>query len=219
MQPSNTDEETALLQSYVKVEENNPSNLKIATAAIASALLLGVAYVTSQHVSSTVVTNPTDLASVFGGVYTRYTHKNWDGDLVYLDRHNMDQCGSDPMAGFKMVDRIQFMYKCNSVHAPRTHSYTDNTNPNSRGGIQFLDRHHAYCRNGYVMSQLQGATNGDRFYWKFTCSQYDFDAFSCPTEKNTGFNENGPGHTMIFLDRHDVSCPSGEALQGILQVL
>lgn len=216
MQTSNSvsDEESALLQSTVQTEGHKPSTSKVVTAAIASALLLGLAYASIQ-VFPTGISNPTDLASAFGNDYPRETSKNSDGSLIYLDRHNMNGCGSDPMSRFKVTDAIKFSYRCQSmVDTAVVDTYTDRTKPEIYGGIQFLDRHSAYCKKDYLMSQLKGG-NDWGFYWSFTCRKYDFENSQCRT-KNTAWNELGGSNTMIYLDRHDVSCDSGSALQGYL---
>ena len=242
MKISNVDEESALLQPSVRIEGPKSSISKVATAAIASALLLGLAYVSMHQVSSTGISNPSDLASAFGNDYNKETAKNWDGGLIFLDRHNMKDCGSDPMSRFKVTDGIKFSYRCYSmINSAVVDTYSDRTKTQENGGIQLLDRHSAYCRSGYLMSQLKGSTSSDDincrnecaergwwgrcvrehrvcdtgFYWSFTCNKYDFESSKCYT-KNTAWNELGWSNTMIFLDRHDVSCDSGSALQGYL---
>jgi len=216
MQASINDEESSLLlSSNVQTIERKPVAMKALAAATASALLLGFAYMSSQQPSMTAMNSTTDLASAMYNEYDRYTDKNSDGRLIYLDRHNMDQCGTNPMAGFKLVDRLRFRYKCRSITAPTVgNADTRTTNPSwGYDGIQFLDRHSAFCPSDRLMSTLKGNTRGSDFYWSFSCQKYDVKSLKCDTQY-TGYNEFGPGDTMVFLDRHDVYCGDNRALQG-----
>jgi hypothetical protein len=218
MNSTNFDEESSLLQADVQIEKkpSMTSTFKIAVAAVASAVLLGAACVINQQLSSGIngLSKSTDLSSAAWYSTTHYTSLNSDGQLVYLDRHNMNECGTDPMSGFRLINRLMFMYKCNKMHADRISSYNTHTNANEgNGGIQFLDRHSAYCDSDSLMSELRGMTSGSSFYWQFVCSKYEVKQLTCE-EKQTSWNEFGPGNSMIFLDRHDVNCEFPNALQG-----
>ena len=220
MNSTNFDEESSLLQSSVQIEQKPiTSTFKIAVAAIASAVLLGSACVFNQQLLSSRIiglSKSTDLSSAAWYSATYYTPLNSDGRLIFLDRHNMNECDTGAMSSFRLINRLMFMYKCNKMHANRISSYTAHTNANDgNGGINFLDRHSAFCDSDSLMSELRGMTSGNNFFWQYSCSKYEVKHLTCD-DKQTSWNEFGPSDSMIFLDRHDVNCEFPSALQGNL---
>ena len=56
---------------------------------------------------------------------------------------------------------------------------------------------------------------GDYFTYNYVCGYYNVNpnTIQC-NDYYTGWNDPGPGNTIIYLDRHDVNCPNGAALNG-----
>merc|ERR1712032_739 len=87
------------------------------------------------------------------------------------------------------------------------------------GKIFYLDRHPVSCGSGAVTSfQLQrSGSNSDNVRYLFTCVFSDAITGG-KTEKSTSYNKVGYWQTWAqYLDRHDVSCPTGTVIQYFRQ--
>jgi hypothetical protein len=235
---STHDEESPLLSSTVEAtnpasarETKSNSFLKATVAvSMATLLVLGMlAYQTSGVLNENVVdvVKSTDLQSgmqAFNGFYGKSTGWNSDGQIHFLDRHNLD-CGNNPIRQFKLNSRggqggsVEFQYSCANTQNSPTAKYGYNTGWQEYGGVVYMDRQNANCPDRMFMTQFKGSTGnwwwGSRLTFDFQCAYFNVqqNTIDCRTF-GTGWNDPGPSNTVIYLDRHNVECPQNMALKG-----
>lgn len=169
------DEESPLLSSTVgatnsvPARETKSNTLLKATVAVSMAtlLVLGMfAYHTSGVLNENVadVVKSTDLQAgtrAFNGAFWKSTPWNSDGNLIFLDRHNLD-CGNNPIASFRMNSNgrpglpFEIRYTCSNTQNSPTAKYGYNTGWQEYGGVIYMDRQNAYCPDRMFMTQFKG---------------------------------------------------------------
>ena len=85
-----------------------------------------------------------------------------------------------------------------------------NTPPNDYGGGNsiFFDRHDVTCDG--VLNELHlSRPTEQQIQWNYTCN--NASDIGSPIDSSTPLNDEGGGNT-IFLDRHDINCPSGSGI-------
>jgi len=85
-------------------------------------------------------------------------------------------------------------------------------------GLEWLDRHDITCGtdNKFIRrfkSSNSGCGGGDNQQFSISCRStvFGYDADTC-SNHDTGSNEIAD-KDIVYLDRHDISCPTGKALQ------
>merc|ERR1711871_1520186 len=78
-------------------------------------------------------------------------------------------------------------------------------------GIIYLDRQRVECPGETFLSSSELKASGRSIYFASTCTTYAAKRDDCESI-SSGYND--PGYALIFLDRHDLSCPLGKALTG-----
>jgi len=212
------DEESALLNVETP-QQQQPRKLNVlaVTASIVATGLLAVgAYTSVKFTGST--TSVTDLGRLSTWSYTRSTNKNSDGDLRFLDRHSMVCEGSDAMVGFRVTDRIKFTYNCAQIARSAMTSQNEfRTKQVGANGLNWLDRIddancNRYGSNSYI-NAISGESPDGNFRWRIGCSSYAQKWQHCEN-KYTDYHDYGSAWENIYLDRHNVMCPSGSLMQS-----
>lgn len=101
------------------------------------------------------------------------------GNLVYLDRHNID-CGKDlALAQFKLSrnpnNQYRYDYKCEKSLSPlQCRKVSTDVNQDGKGNATFLDRHNITCNEDEVISQFK-LTRPDKnlIKYDYTCCKYN----------------------------------------------
>lgn len=168
-------------------------------------------------------TNPGHCLTSCQDHYTpsNYMGPGWGGDTIYLDRHNV-QCPAHQILGATGLTRfklqrtsnyhIRYAYRCcdaGSSDRVTTHSTPCNYSGGGRNSW-YLDRHQITCPNGAIKSfKLRHQECGRNSYrYNFQCVERTNR--QCET-RHTRCNEMyWSNDNLIYLDRHDVSCPSSK---------
>ena len=136
-------------------------------------------------------------------------------ELIYLDRHTFD-CGYNPIQHFRMNNdngNVWYEYYCLKVTEegiPQSgKTITLDNGFNEDHNLIYFDRQHAWCWEGYYMTKLWGRNDGGNFGYQYECRQYDVKYSKC-SDYYTGYNE-ATDKSIIYLDRHNVECPSDSA--------
>lgn len=89
---------------------------------------------------------------------------------------------------------------------------TTPTNDWGQGRTWYLDRHHVACDPGTAMSRFKLTRPSDpQIAYSYSCAALPGDRKDAVQQK-TPMNDDGGGN-VIYLDRHNVQCPVGSALQ------
>ena len=82
------------------------------------------------------------------------------------------------------------------------------------GDSVFLDRQTFTCPPGEYLSEFNPINNNGQFQYNYKCVKFasTYNALTDCTTKDTGFNDIG--NSLIFLDRHRMSCDVGQAITG-----
>lgn len=140
------------------------------------------------------------------------------GNLIYLDRHNLD-CVDKPLNRMyyaRVGDNFKYEYTCASggkLNKP----FNKVTNGNDWGGGNtiFLDRHDADCGTNSVMTRLHlYRPQWNQVAWDYSCATNSQDKKLTCRKDATPFNSDGNGNT-IFLDRHNIKCNANEGLSQV----
>jgi len=140
------------------------------------------------------------------------------GHVVYLDRHNV-QCPTDTAMTQFWLRRSGhttdfFAFECGLIPScSSSRGLTTPGNDDGRGNMIYLDRHNVECNYNEVMTQwrLYRPTHTTMSF-AYTCCAPVKPLGTC-TEKQTPINVDGGGNT-IYLDRHNVVCDTGTAMQS-----
>merc|ERR1712070_255234 len=170
-------------------------------------------------------TNPGRCLTSCQDFYTRsnYMGPGWGGDAIYLDRHTV-QCpahqilGAMGMTRFKLErtssSSIRYAYRCcdadeNSNSAGMVANRETPCNYNGGGrNTWYLDRHQIHCPNGAIKSFKLQACNSRYYKYRFQCVKRENR--QCEM-RSTRCNElYWSSDNLIYLDRHDVQCPSNK---------
>ena len=134
-----------------------------------------------------------------------------NGNMVYLDRHNLD-CGNDGLSQFKLErpsgNTIRYAYTCKEgINSAGTNK---NTGSNDWGGgnTVYLDRHNVDCGTKPIAQFKLVRPAGNKIRYNYRCSNRPSTG-PC-RGANTGWNQES--NQNIYLDRHNVRCNSDEVI-------
>ncbi len=138
------------------------------------------------------------------------------GNAFFLDRHEID-CSSYGINQFRLnrpnLLSIQYQYQC--ARTPSHQAIERYTNLNDAGPLnigfasaRYLDRHNIEC-DGRAIKKIKLDRSGNQWRYRYAC-----DATPVQNEKqySTPWNHLPWRGDSMFLDRHNVSCPSGQVL-------
>ena len=147
---------------------------------------------------------------------TRF-NENGDGNVVYLDRHNVS-CNKDGLNRFKLntddsdEKNIAYEFGCltglgiTETTEKETTLDVDGDPPHT----VYLDRHTVDCDNKPITQfKLGRDSDGTKIQYKYQCG--NTTASNSCRDVTTGYNDQGAGNVR-YLDRHDVKCNEGEYL-------
>lgn len=139
-----------------------------------------------------------------------------NGDAVYLDRHKLS-CYPYGIKQFQLVRDGKGKYRYDYLCDPNIASdvFKDaNTNFNEEGGgkSHYLDRHSLDCGQKGIISDFKLNRSGNNTY------RYDYKCIISPSnlkcrDVTTSVTEDGGGNAM-YLDRHNIKCENGEAINN-----
>ena len=139
------------------------------------------------------------------------------GNSVYLDRHTIN-CGKGIISQFKLNNngKGKINYNATCIPDPNNSEYTKHFTPlndDGRGNTVYLDRHNIDCKNQGLISRIKLVRGGNakKVGYKYTCKASGVKSCS---NQSTPWNDKGAGKN-VYLDRHNVSCPSGKALKRV----
>jgi hypothetical protein len=147
---------------------------------------------------------------------TKFNHDG-DGDIRYLDRHNIICPDGSYLNSFKMLrnddqnkKEYKYNYTCvNSKHKYKSIKDRTDLDADGSGNVIFLDRHNVDCkRKGINKFRLDRAGTEHNIRYNYTCGDKELDKFK---EKDTKFNRVSDGKSL-YLDRHHVKCDDDEIL-------
>jgi hypothetical protein len=115
-----------------------------------------------------------------GSLYINNTGFNDEGkgNVVYLDRHNVD-CGKDSiLSQFNLLrngeEKYRYNYKCKSSNKPlQCRDVTTTINDDGNGNAVFLDRHDVVCADDEVLNQFKLVRPTDKtIQYQYKCCKY-----------------------------------------------
>lgn len=125
-----------------------------------------------------------DYTCMSGGDLGSSTSKNTgfndegNGNVVYLDRHNID-CGSNSvLSQFKLnrsgQNQYRYDYSCLSSNKPlQCRSVTTQGNDDGGGNAVYLDRHDINCNDDETLSQFKlTRPTGNTIQYQYKCCKY-----------------------------------------------
>lgn len=158
--------------------------------------------------------------------FTPFASEGVDNSSVLLAAHNLQCGGCQGIMNFRLArefrdgqytGQMRYEYRCNAVtglSAPKAR-YT-NWNDEGGGNTAYLDRHDVSCAPGEIINQFKlvrrfnnTIPTGD-FRYEYRCTDIGSQNH---TLHETEFNDEGGGRN-IYLERHNVSCPDGTALNS-----
>lgn len=139
------------------------------------------------------------------------------GSIVYLDRQNVD-CGANSVVhGFKLERhdaKIHYRVTCSpALPLWKGVQFTKSTpfNDEGKGQTFYLDRHTVDCGPNALISQFRLTREAGRIHYEYTCTKVT-RGLSCYKSLTTP-SDDGKGH-LGYLDRQNVDCPEGRALNS-----
>jgi len=156
----------------------------------------------------------TDLAREYGRSSDSTPANSNNRNLIYLDRHNVD-CGARPLARWRGDNyhwNFRFLYECASVTAYPSYSNTRYSGRNEGHSLIYLDRFAMFCGHNELMTGFHCQNDGGQPNFKYICKSYPMQSLSCSNHQ-TGYID-AANKEILYMDRYDVNCPSGQALQG-----
>jgi hypothetical protein len=90
------------------------------------------------------------------------------------------------------------------IVSPESVNKTTPSNDWGEGNMAYLDRHNVDCGDDGLVQFRLGRPASDKIQYSYKCLE---GINSAGTNKNTGDNDWGEGHT-VYLDRHNVDCDS-----------
>ena len=146
---------------------------------------------------------------------------------IHLSSHNIRCDSPNVLKQFKLnrqwVDNnptgnINYEYTCTDnlrTDDPNHQLYkktnmSTNLDYDGMGNTIYLDRHHVKCGPSEALSGFQLKKNNDsNIKYDYECRDGLYDL----TTHHTNFEDDGNGQN-VYLDRHDVKCPSGKVLNS-----
>ena len=117
---------------------------------------------TPSPTSAPPTPSPTQGVKAFNKAsVTKSTGWNSDGNLIFLDRHNLN-CDDRPLQGFKLLSGrnsdVNIEYSCASTNNVATSTYGYDSGYQDYKGIVYLDRHNVQCPSSprMFMNQFVG---------------------------------------------------------------
>ena len=146
-------------------------------------------------------------------------------DVVYLDRHNIN-CNGTGLNQLHLNTNgpsntiLQFDYTCVSGGnlSSGVQLYTA-WNSYSTNSVLYLDRHDIACGSGSVMTnlQLEAEVNNMTIRWRYVCalSMFSLSCRNTSTLPDENGSCNGCSNSVVYLDRHNISCGVNEAISRV----
>ena len=148
--------------------------------------------------------------SVFGNVTA--VNDDGNGNLVFLDRHNVNCNGGAGIAQFRLdrptFGKMAYRYTCQNYGDVNGSVYFTGNNNDGNGNVIFLDRHGVDCWGRAVQKFHLQRPNSSEITYRYRCGNQSLVNIS---DHYTTADSDGNGDAL-FLDRHDVSCPTGKML-------
>jgi len=99
----------------------------------------------------------------------------------------------------------------------RTHSWSTGATKTDGGKVYYLDRQTINCGTGALTYfQMTRPSNPDQIQYKTSCVRADAITNQVQT-KSTAWNKIGGEKEVQYLDRHDISCPTGTVISYFKQ--
>jgi hypothetical protein len=136
----------------------------------------------------------------------------------YLDGHTVD-CENKPLNRFQFGtlpgDNAKYTYTCcdNTGGSYQQTPIDKETQPNEDGGgnMDYLDKHNVDCGTDSVISKFAlNRPSGNSIKYKYTCLK-SVKPLTC-RDITTPLNLKGDNATIEYLDRHNLSCNTDEAI-------
>jgi hypothetical protein len=146
-----------------------------------------------------------------------------NGDRGDKSTYNLDQLDVDAgknriLSGFKLnnIGDEQWNYSYQSCGVlDKVNTYFDSgCDDDGDGSIFYLDRHTVDCGKGNLINQFQLRRESETIRYDYTCVYSKSISDTCTIHK-TPVNDTKSGdstHSAHYLDRHDVTCPTGYGL-------
>ncbi len=159
-----------------------------------------------------------DEQSCYEYCFMKYTgwNSHGGGNLVYIDRHNINCGGSGYVLQMFHMQRsgsnMRFQYKCCRLKASVCSNSGRSTGFNSagRGNTIYLDRQTVSCGDGGYLNGYRLQRSGGNVRYYFTCCNLYYSSQRSRTScygSYTGYTYNGGGKNF-YLDRQTVQCNS-----------
>ena len=209
--PVETNESKASVTSYLG------SKAKVAVASISAlCLLAGITWVSVPGIDSDLygAMGVTNLQAIHGRSGHRTGANSNSRQLIYLDRHNVD-CGNNPMSRWKGENyhwHFRVYYECSSVNMSPTSKRSIFSGRNEGHSLIYLDRFSMYCAHGEFMTRWHCHNDHWQPNFKYECAKYNVPDGSC-SNHHTHYIDAG-NKEILYMDRFDVNCPSGQAFKG-----
>jgi len=224
MTPQNeiNEEESLLLQEetheiQTSVTSFLGSKAKVALASISALCLLAViTWVTVPGIDSDVygAMGMINMQAIHGRSGHRTGANTNSKQLIYLDRHNVE-CGNNPMSRWKGENHhwnFRVYYECSSVNMSPTSKRAVYTGRNEGHSLIYLDRFSMYCAHGEFMTRWHCHNDHWSPNFRYECARYNVPDGGC-SYHHTHYIDAG-NKEILYMDRFDVNCPSGQALKG-----
>ena len=147
-------------------------------------------------------------------------HTPWNseggGDVVYLDRHNLDCGNSHTINYFHLVrngdGNYRFDYRCcNTPYSCRDVWKSTPYNRWGGRGMVYLDRHVVSCGTQY-MSSVWLRRSGDRIWYSYRCCEMTHRRSCYSGHTAWSYDGGGSDGNTVYLDRQHLSCYTGYGL-------
>lgn len=135
-----------------------------------------------------------------------------------LDQLDVDAGKNRILSGFKLnnIGDNQWNYtfkSCGVTDKVNTY-YDSGCDDDGKGSIFYLDRHTVDCGAGNLINRFQLQRLSDTMRYEYTCVYSKSITSTCSNHSTTvnGTNKDDPTRSTNYLDRHNVSCPTGYGL-------
>ena len=147
--------------------------------------------------------------------HTESTNPNDDHlDMIFLDRHNNECSSNGVLNSWWVRPSIKIRRECLQIADayPYLSQTTISDTANSKNLLNFKDIS-VFCSNNQLMSRWYVQNMGnDNFRVNVVCKSYGYSSLTC-NDYYTNYNEAN-GVSIVYLDRHSISCNKDEGLQG-----
>jgi len=138
--------------------------------------------------------------------------------IYFLDRHNVDCPAKSALSQFALgrptTETINYMYTCQEATdlGPTEPILSTPDSDMGNAQLEYLDRQNVSCPAGKALSKFRliGGAPGNIKY-EYRCITVPKLSTSCET-KTTGANELPADGNIVYLDRHNVICPTNKLL-------